>query len=63
MDTETNNGISHVNGQNNESVNGDILDTMTLKCVQAFFRHGARMPLDVIPAIQEVRTVVQSQMQ
>ena len=33
----------------------DVPDGWQLKCVQIFFRHGARTPLKHIPQIEEVR--------
>lgn len=31
------------------------MHNMTLKCVQVFFRHGARTPLRQVPGLKEVK--------
>ncbi len=39
-----------------ETENSDGTEGLHLKCVQIFFRHGARTPLKHVPNIQEVKT-------
>ncbi len=46
--------VENVPAIESEGENVDLLSDMELKCVQVFFRHGARTPIRSMPDIEEV---------
>jgi hypothetical protein len=46
---------SLANSQGRDEAKAPDVHHMNLKCVQVFFRHGARTPLRHIPGIEEVK--------